>query len=484
MSDKNFNFFFQRKHLSNRDSLNLTVDDFWSLIEKSQSECNGSWERQEQLLIKELSHLTIDEIYCFSEYFIYFKNNMKKKSLVNRLETELGLSLFGDILEYRIGHIVMLGRKAYELALYKEYEFIRTLHTRYYKKNPEAIKLEYYGLAGSAFQLKTGLDPRFLEEQVDKDLKLKLAYILRELKEYEKSRFDQLTTFVVNEYITLKLEDEETVIYVDGRSFMQCNFLLLNIPLKDQTDFDEIDSIDEAEGYLDHSMNGVDARYSSIPPDTLFWGHCSNFQAWAENNYDTRLLHRNLAFPLLKRLVNVGDSKARKSLAEEIAKRLESGYLPVIQFLAIEGYFDYLALDYINLLERKTDFLSQFASEHKLLYMPYFIKIIASYREMVNKEDVDFSHNSLTINDFLEALKEAYLFYNKYREPIEEEGYLNFEISILCIIYRGIGEQNFDFPSNIAQKLRSLLKDAPSIKNNQIFRETFLNPITSTVKKY
>lgn len=61
---------------------------------------------------------------------------------------------------------------------------------------------------------------------------------------------------------------------------MQCKFLLLNIPVE------KINFLDEIE----------------------FWGHCSNLQVWAENNYDTRLLHRNLSSPLLKQLSDLGDS--------------------------------------------------------------------------------------------------------------------------------------------------------------------------------
>ncbi len=212
----------------------------------------------------------------------------------------------------------------------------------------------------------------------------------------------------------------------------------------------------------------------SNDPDLL-----DNLQAWAENNYDTRLLHRNLAFPLLKRLVDVGDPNARICFAEEIARRAESGYLPVIQFLVMGDYFDYLPPDYINSLVRKTNFLNQFASEHKLMFMPNFIKIIASYIKMINKEDVDFSQNSLTINDFLEAYKEVYLFFHRYRDPIEEEDYLNFEISLLKIIYQGIGQKYFIPPPNVEEVLFSVLNEVPELRNCQDFRKSFVIPIIS-----
>ncbi|MFX1257954.1 MAG: leucine-rich repeat domain-containing protein, partial [Promethearchaeota archaeon] len=80
-----------------------------------------------------------------------------------------------------------------------------------------------------------------------------------------------------------------------------------------------------------------------ISPETEFWGHCSNLQAWTENEYDTRLLHSNLAFPLLKKLTESGDPLAKKVFKEEIAKRFMKGHLSVSTYLIKEGYLFYLS---------------------------------------------------------------------------------------------------------------------------------------------
>ena len=82
-----------------------------------------------------------------------------------------------------------------------------------------------------------------------------------------------------------------------------------------------------------------------IPPETEFWGHCSNLQVWFENNYDTRLLHSNLAFPLLKRLTEVGDNQAKNVFNEEIVKRLRSGVFNTFLFLFETEYISYLSKD-------------------------------------------------------------------------------------------------------------------------------------------
>lgn len=132
--------------------------------------------------------------------------------------------------------------------------------------------------------------------------------------------------FKVNDYITLKLEDKETVIYIYKKRFNQCKHLLIQIPNYYNSECSNIESIDHAAEILgwdgEHQI-GV-RIHDEIAPVIEFWAHCSNIQAWVENNYDTRILHSNLLFPLLKRLTELGEPKARVIFQEEIAKRIES----------------------------------------------------------------------------------------------------------------------------------------------------------------
>jgi len=110
--------------------------------------------------------------------------------------------------------------------------------------------------------------------------------------------------FVINKYLSLKLEDSKTNIYVVGRLFRQCKLLFLNIPETKISIFDDIKSIDEVTEKIYNSMETRKEKpYNfKIPPEVEFWGHCSNLQVWYEHGYNTRLLHANLAFPLLKKL--------------------------------------------------------------------------------------------------------------------------------------------------------------------------------------
>ncbi|MFW9952348.1 MAG: hypothetical protein ACFFKA_19690 [Candidatus Thorarchaeota archaeon] len=163
--------------------------------------------------------------------------------------------------------------------------------------------------------------------------------------------------FKINDYLELRFEANKTNIYVGGKLFRHCKYLLLDIPVNKIREYDELKSIDEAAERLDSSMEREKLPKSSLSPETEFWGHCSNIQAWYENNYATNLLHRNLAFPLLKALVNAGDPLAKKVFKEEIAIRFESGYLSVVLYLIKQGYLDYLNEEELNTLFESSRFL-------------------------------------------------------------------------------------------------------------------------------
>jgi hypothetical protein len=148
--------------------------------------------------------------------------------------------------------------------------------------------------------------------------------------------------FTINQYLKVKLEQERTMIYVKNAPFRQCMYLLMNINTNRVEKYDLIESIDHAAEVLDRSMERVPMGHRPITPEEEFIGHCSNLQVWVENDYDTRLLHRNLAFPLLKRLTEVGDPLAKKRFKDEIALRYASGHPTVITFLTQGGYLKYL----------------------------------------------------------------------------------------------------------------------------------------------
>ena len=173
----------------------------------------------------------------------------------------------------------------------------------------------------------------------------KIKFTIEDIKPIKK----EIKEFKINDYITLKLESDKTIIYVNNKKFLQCKYLLIDIPIEEFKDFDKVRSIDDVSEKLDHSLE-KNADFELLDPEIEFWGHCSNLQAWAENLYDTRLLHSNLAFPLLKKLTDIGDPNAKLVFKDEIVERLMSGSRSVSQYLIQKNYLEYFNSEEIELL--------------------------------------------------------------------------------------------------------------------------------------
>ncbi len=246
--------------------------------------------------------------------------------------------------------------------------------------------------------------------------------------------------FKVNDYIALKLEYVKgditvmpgwsTVIYVKGKRFKQCKYLLLNIQIDDISSFDKIQSIDEAEKMHSLKKNENndwledyedDESVEKIPPEVEFWGHCSNMQVWYENNYDTRLLQRWLAFPLLKELTEAGDPVAKKVFKEEIAKRYASGHPSVVGFLKHGGYLSFLSPEEVSSIindikskEVKTEYVTykgrvcEFILKGRLSLQNSRIENIREIEgldSLRDLKDLDLSHNQISEIKGLENLE-------------------------------------------------------------------------------
>ncbi len=129
--------------------------------------------------------------------------------------------------------------------------------------------------------------------------------------------------FVVNEYIDVAWDEEEerVQVLVAGEPVLHCAFLVAAISPTD----DEVSSIDDlAEREGARQLEGKDVR-ELLSIDEEVRAHASNIQAWAENGYNTRLLHSNISFTLLKALVKAGDVKAERVLDAELAERIRDG---------------------------------------------------------------------------------------------------------------------------------------------------------------
>ncbi len=71
--------------------------------------------------------------------------------------------------------------------------------------------------------------------------------------------------FIVNDYLSLKLENGLTNIYIKEKKIRHCKFLLINIPIKEITSLNEIISIDEATEKLNKQLRRSSKRSNKNP---------------------------------------------------------------------------------------------------------------------------------------------------------------------------------------------------------------------------
>lgn len=72
--------------------------------------------------------------------------------------------------------------------------------------------------------------------------------------------------------------------------------------------------------------------------ETIFRRLLSNLIIWSENDYNTQIIDHKIAFPLLKKLREVGDTKFQIILQQEILKAYSTSTFQVKEFLKREGY--------------------------------------------------------------------------------------------------------------------------------------------------
>lgn len=276
-------------------------------------------------------------------------------------------------------------------------------------KKKDELKLFNFILSANILDLSGRIEKEIkLSMNINKKDLLKLAEEIKKTVHDYENQFDDV--YVLNDYLKLKYEDGRTNIYINDKFFRMCTYLLLNIPKEDIEAYDDIVSIDEAEEFLSDKLHRVfnpktKSQKFGIDPKEEFIGHCSNLQAWVENDYNTQILHRTLAFPILKELVNVGDPKAKRSYKEEIAYRLEANELSVGVFLIEKGYLIDLTDDELEIIIENLKpgigklFLQEYAKKRKIPYNFNNKKMVLVIEED-EMELASYERNTFTFNDY------------------------------------------------------------------------------------
>lgn len=125
------------------------------------------------------------------------------------------------------------------------------------------------------------------------------------------------------------------------------------------------------------------------------------------------MLHSNIAFPLLKKLAEIGDLIARRVFKEEIVKRIESGYGPTIVYLVMSHYLDILTQEEFEVLIQEIRDI-EYVLDEKIL------DLISSFDSALSENDIIFliEHPKINLFELLIAFGKG--LFNKDGEYIGE----------------------------------------------------------------
>ena len=144
--------------------------------------------------------------------------------------------------------------------------------------------------------------------------------------------------YKINEYTSLKLENGNINMYVENEFFRKCNFISLHLPKKH---FDTSNILEKKVKQSNQSILACEINLS-LSQEEEFHEYCNRFRAWSEHKYDSRILPLYFVFPLMRKLVELKDSRARNTFKEEIVKKIVIGSNYDLYFLIFNNYLSFL----------------------------------------------------------------------------------------------------------------------------------------------
>ncbi|MFX1428512.1 MAG: ADP-ribosylation factor-like protein, partial [Promethearchaeota archaeon] len=187
----------------------------------------------------------------------------------------------------------------------------------------------------------------------------------------------------------------------------------------------------------------------------------------------------NLAFPLLKRLVQAGDPLAKKVFKEEIILRLKSGYSSVVSYLLNQRYLKLLNHQELNTILEDPEIIKSIANNifHSTNVPKWFYKRIQNFipekrrreiESLIQREGYDAILKVVLIGDPEEKTQLAHRYLNKLFLPdFKMTLGVDFLVRTLDIEDRRIKLNVWDFDGG--KRFRSLLPNYIRGANGVLF---------------
>ena len=146
---------------------------------------------------------------------------------------------------------------------------------------------------------------------------------------------ENISLRVIRKDITIEKRENKSETFYEKRIRIEININnepIIKIPNTFFPSFEKV--IHE----ISQSWNPQKIIESDNKPIKVFHWLVQNISTWCENNYDTKLLHYKIAFPLLRKLKEIGETKFQIIFQQEILWSYRQRNLHVKNFLESEGY--------------------------------------------------------------------------------------------------------------------------------------------------
>lgn len=150
--------------------------------------------------------------------------------------------------------------------------------------------------------------------------------------ETEKDVFNVIKSNEIDEYITIAYEaccnseeDVKIVVYIKNNP-------LITIP---STSYPSLENFFQ-DLIISPNLTKVTEKNNGLK--TIYQILLQNLIIWSKNNYTTKCIDYKIAFPLLKELCKVGDTKFQLIFQQEILKEYATSGPQIKEFLNSEGY--------------------------------------------------------------------------------------------------------------------------------------------------
>ncbi len=139
----------------------------------------------------------------------------------------------------------------------------------------------------------------------------------------------------INKYISLLLDNSKVIIFILKEKFGEFHISKLK----------ELFKISEFEVDIYTYLKFLKDTNHNNPNFNDFRIIAKNFKYWELKNYNINLLDYHLSLPLLKKLVQIGDHKAKNVFVNQLSILLWRGDSIVLNYLIKEKYEDYIKLE-------------------------------------------------------------------------------------------------------------------------------------------